>query len=362
MKKKGVFILTLCITLLMTVNVFADNVDSASNYFAFNEDISITKEVLGDVYSAGKKISVQDNVDGDAIVIGETVDITSNELKGNIRCGAQTLNINSKNVKNITAFGQNINIGENTTAKGIYISGQNINFKGSCEGFYATGDTIIINGKINGDVNVTCDELVIADDGNVTGNIEVYSPKEPIVNSNVTMDEIKYTKIENSTNENEFKAFIGFGTLISIIASLIIGLVLYSLFKKFFISSDNLLIKEPLTIILGGMGSFILIPIVSLLLFFTIIGLPLGAIALIMYFIVVYLSPVVIGIVIGRIILKNKNPYLQLLVGILIIRLLSLLPMIGGFVWVVSGIITQGLIVNAFYQSIKYKENKIQVH
>lgn len=362
MKKKRVFILTLLMLILVTVNVFADNIDSASNYFALDEDINISKEVLGDIYSAGKSLSVNDNVDGDVIALGEKIDITSDELKGNIRCGAQTLNINSKNVKNITSFGQNINIGEKTTAKAVYISAENINFKGSCKGFYATGNTIIINGKIDGDVNVTCDELIIADNGEITGNIKVYSPKEPIVNSNITMDDIQYTKIENSTNESELKALVGFGTIISIVTSLVLGIVLYSLFKKFFISSDDLLMKEPLPIVLGGIASFILVPIVSLLLFLTVIALPLGILLLIMYFIVVYLSPVIMGIVLGRLILKKKNPYLQLLVGILIVRLLSLLPMIGGFVWVVSGMITQGLIVYAFYQSIRYKENRIEVH
>ncbi len=359
MKKKGVFILTLLIMILLTVNVFADSIDSASNYFAFDEDVKISKEVLGDIYSAGRKIDIKDNVEGDVIALGEIIDITSDEVNGNIRSGAQTLNINSKNIKNITSFGQNINIEEKTTAKAIYVSAENINFKGSCEGFYATGDTIIINGKVNGDVNVTCDELIIADNGDITGDIEVYSPKDPIVNSNVTMDDIQYTKIENSTSENELKAFVGFGTIISILASLIIGLLLYSLFKKFFINSDDLLIKEPLPIVLGGMASFILAPIVSLLLFLTVIALPLGVISLIMYFIVVYLSPVIMGIILGRLILKNKNPYLQLLIGILVIRILTLLPIIGGFVWVVSGMITQGLIVYAFYQSIKYKENRI---
>lgn len=360
MKKKGFFILTLLMILLLTVNAFADNVDSASNYFALNEDINISKEVLGDIYSAGKKITVKDNVNGDVIALGETINITSNEVKGNIRCGAQTLSINSKNVKNITSFGQNINIGKKTTAKAIYVSGENINFKGSCEGFYAAGDTIIINGKINGDVNVNCDELIIADNGEITGNIKVYSPKEPIVNSNVSMNDIQYTKIENSTNESKLKAFLGFGTILSILGSLIFGLLLYSIFKKFFIKSDDLLVKEPLQVVLGGMASFILTPIVSLLLFLTIIALPVGVISLIMYFIVVYLSPVIMGIVLGRLILKNKNPYLQILVGVLVVRLLSLLPMVGVFVWVVSGMIAQGLIVYSFVQSIKYKEKRIE--
>ena len=360
MKKKAFFILTLLMMILLTVNSFADGVDSASNYFAFDDNVNISKEVLGDIYSAGREITVKENVSGDVIALGEIINITSKDLNGNIRCGAQTLNINSKNVKNITSFGQNINIGENTAAKAIYISAENINFKGVCEGFYATGDTIIINGKINGDVNVTCDELIIANKGEVTGKIEVYSPKEPIVNSKVTMNDIQYTKIDNSDNENKLNSLVGFGTIISILASLLLGVVLYSIFKKFFIKNDDLLVREPLPVILGGMASFILVPIISLLSLFTIIALPLGIISLITYFTIVYVSPVIIGIVLGRIILKNKNPYVQLLSGILIVRILTLLPMIGSFVWLISTMIVQGLIVYEFYRSIKYKENKIE--
>ena len=359
MKKKGIFILTLLMMILFSVNSFADSIDSASNYFAFKENVNITEDVSGDIYSAGREVNVENSVVGDTIAAGEIINIKSKEIRGNVRCAAQTLNIDSKNIKNITCAGQNIDIGKNTTAKAIYLAGQNINFKGNCEGFYATGQTIIINGKVDGNLRVSCDELIIADNGDITGEIEVYSPKEPIVNSKVSMNDIKYVKTEKSADQNNIKAFVGFSTLISIIASLIIGFVIYILFKKLFISSDELLVKEPLPIVLGGMASFILLPIVSLLLFITIIGLPLGMLSLLLYFIIVYLSPVIMGIILGRLILKNKNPYLQVLAGIIVVRLLSLLPIIGTFVWVVSSMLVLGFIVYGFYQSIKYKETRI---
>ena len=46
MKKKGVFVLTLFVMILFVTNVFADSVDSASNYFVFDENFNITKEVF----------------------------------------------------------------------------------------------------------------------------------------------------------------------------------------------------------------------------------------------------------------------------------------------------------------------------
>ena len=359
MKRKGLFILTLLIISLFTVNIFADSLDSASNYFVSNENVIVSKEVLGDGYSAGRQIELNKNVGGDIIVAGETIDITSNEVKGNVRTASRILNINSKNIKNITSAAQDITIGKNTTAKGVYLVAQNINFRGSCKSFYADGSSIIINGKVDGDLKVNCDELIIADNGEVTGDIEVLSPKEPVLNSKVSMENVKYTKVEKDKNDNQFNKIVGFSTLISLLSSLLLGIVIYILFKKFFIRTKDLLAKEPLAVILGGMGSFILLPLVSLLLLITVIGVPLGLVSLIMYFIIVYLSPVILGIILGRIVLTQKNHYLQVLVGVLVVRILSLLPIVGTFIWVVSGIIVQGYIMYEFYQSIKYKENRI---
>lgn len=358
MKKTSVLIMTLLMTLLFTANVFADNIDSASNSFNFKDIINITKEIRGDIYILGEDIGIEESIGGDVIGMGETVNINSKEVNGNIRLISRVLNINSKNMKNITSTAGIINIGKDATAQGIYLAGEEINFKGVCEGFYATGGTIIINGKVNGDLNVTCDEFIIAKDGNITGSIKVNSPKDPIVNSNVSISDIDYTRIENSKYENEFRSLIGFGTLISIIASLLIGIILYSIFKKFFIHSDYDLMNESFKVALSGIGSLLLVPIISILLFITIIGLPLGIITFIMYFIVLYISPTIMGIVAGRLIFKERNPYLQVLGGIIIIRLMSLLPFIGSVTWILSGIIVQGLIIYEFYKNIKYKENK----
>ena len=44
MKKKAFFILTLLMMILLTVNSFADGVDSASNYFAFDDNVNISKK------------------------------------------------------------------------------------------------------------------------------------------------------------------------------------------------------------------------------------------------------------------------------------------------------------------------------
>ena len=117
MKKKGIFILTLLMMILFSVNSFADSIDSASNYFAFKENVNITEDVSGDIYSAGREVNVENSVVGDTIAAGEIINIKSKEIRGNVRCAAQTLNIDSKNIKNITCAGQNIDIGKNTTAK-----------------------------------------------------------------------------------------------------------------------------------------------------------------------------------------------------------------------------------------------------
>ena len=55
MKKRGFYINT-TMMILFSVNSFADSIDSASNSFAFKENVNITEDVSGDIYSAEEKL------------------------------------------------------------------------------------------------------------------------------------------------------------------------------------------------------------------------------------------------------------------------------------------------------------------
>ena len=78
-----------------------------------------------------------------------------------------------------------------------------------------------------------------------------------------------------------------------------------------------------------------LTPIVALLLFITLIGIPLSIIILALWFIALYLSKIIIGILVGRGILekllpkKNKSLIWAMIIGVIIVWMITSLPLIG---------------------------------
>ena len=99
-----------------------------------------------------------------------------------------------------------------------------------------------------------------------------------------------------------------------------------------------------------GLGVLIAIPVIALVALFTLVAAPLGIIALLFYAIMVYLSQGFASIWLGHMILEklcklHTNIYLEALVGVVILGLLSLIPYIGvatGFIAMLLGL---GLIV-----------------
>jgi hypothetical protein len=94
-----------------------------------------------------------------------------------------------------------------------------------------------------------------------------------------------------------------------------------------------------------GIGLLVLVatPIVALLAVFTIVGLPLGLIALGAYLLAVYVAGIVVGGRIGNAVLRRRpsNGALPLFVGLLILAVATALPFVGpvlGLVAIVVGL------------------------
>ena len=105
----------------------------------------------------------------------------------------------------------------------------------------------------------------------------------------------------------------------------------------------------------------IAVPIISILLMVSIICLPLGMIALLLYGIIIYLSSIISSVYFGKLIgsrcLKLDNIYLQILIGIIITTLIKLIPMIGGLYSFIIVILGFGLICNILIK-LRYKTNE----
>ncbi|WP_195251393.1 polymer-forming cytoskeletal protein [Romboutsia sp. 1001713B170207_170306_H8] len=352
MKKRIICIFTTIVILMFSIVAFAEDTTTSSNLFSCDSNIAVNKDVDGDVYTFGNSISIGNIIGGDIISAGRDINIQSSEVKGNIRTASQTVNIDVGRTKNITVAGESINIGDKTNANAIYLAASDISFKGETNDFYASAQTIVIDGTVNGNLNVDCENITFTENAVVKGNIKVKSSNEPNLNSKMSMSDIDYEKITtNNEEEGIFTKSNIVDFLISLVAAIITGLILYVLLNKSLFGFDRKLSKSYKYLLIG-LAVLIIMPILSLLLIISVICVPVGIIILILYGIIIYLCPVILGIILGQLILSKQNPILQVLLGILIIKVLLLIPYISFIIWFLSVLFILGLITMKLYSYI----------
>ena len=100
--------------------------------------------------------------------------------------------------------------------------------------------------------------------------------------------------------------------------------------------------------------TFIVVPIISLIALFTWVLTPLALIILSVYVIGIYLSSLLVYYIVGNIfttkVFKKDNMYLALVCGIILVKLIKLIPFFGGLIGALVLFYGMGLIYK-FIQS-----------
>jgi hypothetical protein len=97
-----------------------------------------------------------------------------------------------------------------------------------------------------------------------------------------------------------------------------------------------------------GAGLFFLLPIGSVLLLITVVGIPLGIFTLLALAFIYTLGYVVATVAVGGMIMRSSpSRWVIFLVGLVVLRLLALIPVVGGLLWFVASVWGLGLLAVA---------------
>ncbi|MCF7795181.1 polymer-forming cytoskeletal protein [Patescibacteria group bacterium] len=370
MKKTSFLIgILLLIAVLIPSAVLAFNVKTADsvyiekdevvegNMYVVSKNITIEGVVNGDLIALAQNITVKGKIAGDIISVSQNLNVEG-EISGNIRSIANTASLIDTTVKrNLNLIGTNVLIGENSNISwdALVLAGV-AEMRGTVQGsLHGVVDKLIISGDVNKDVSFTINEsddyfegkaIEIAEGTNIQGNFD-YSYSE-----NLNLDESLIAGTlnfnEKSVENNWQKNIWNF--IISIFSALVVGLVLISISKK-----EMAIIQEKVNSRYGkslliGLGILFLTPIISIILMMTIIGIPLGFIMLIIWFIALYFAQIMVGLGLGKQIrekvfkLKKKNIMADLIIGITTLYLLFAIPVFGGVLTFFSTLLGLGVI------------------
>ncbi len=345
MKKiKKLFALLIISSFLILPNVYAED----SNYL--NISNNTVKTVNHSMFTAGDDVSTNNAVKGIDFTAGNNLNISGSSEYGMF--AGNSINFKGMVTRDLFVAGNNIVIGSSANiARDLYVAGNTITISADIKGnVFLAGSEIIIDSKeIDGDVTLTSGKLTIADNTKINGTLK-YNDNIEYSNTNASIKEVKTYHVEVK-NKDEVIPSIS-SILLGIVTSFLVALAIYLLLPASYKVLDEVKKDNMLRTFENGFLFLIAVPVISIVLMISIVCMPLAIIALLLYGIIIYLSSIISSVYFGRLIgnkvLKLDNVYLQILIGIVLTRLVKLIPVIGGLYSFVIVILGVGFVYNMF--------------
>lgn len=340
------------------------------NYYVMGNNISIDGNITGDLVCAANTVEVKGNIGGDVICAANTIIISGN-VAGNVRSAASVINIDGSVAKNLTVATNNLVI----SAKGsigsdaIFWAGQ-IMHEGSINGaLRGMAYRAYLGGNVAQDVDISFEDgsngfavpLIISQQAKINGDLTYKSKYDASLanRDSVLGNVIKQQPTNNNMAMNMFANFWVWMVIFSVISAIIIGSIAIVLFRKQVTVLSDKMVHSAWPSILWGALLMFLVPIMVVLLSFTVVGIPvaiiLGMIWLAMAMIAKPLAAIMIGyVVMGR--YKNKvgakkakkqvetHPFWVMIIGVLVLYTLLNVPVVGMLIsclvsaWVVGAL------------------------
>lgn len=331
MKRLRIFLLVLCLALLVTVPAAAGAVESAGNKFDLAQDVIADKPVEGDYLALGLNVTLESGVTGDIMALGRNITVTDPGTVQNIMALGQVVNIRAAKVRNIYACGGDVTVAAGTEAGGVYAAGGNITFSGTAQDVHLAGTSVTVDGTVYGNLSIRSDDITFGSDVTVGGNITIVGTVEPQLPPTIDQSQVTFRRVMSRPKPQEppklgISRFQVIMACVSLVTAVLFALILTLLRGDFFRDRAQEFRRTVGRYLLMGLLAFIVVPVVAFAFMFTVICIPISAIVLILYGILLYLAPVLTGIIVARWLLPRMNRYLAASIGAAVMTLLMLIP------------------------------------
>ena len=342
------------IALLMSVPLFAyaavfesgEQVNLTSgatitdNVYAVGGSITSASRIMGDLYTAGGTILVSSSVSEDLVAGGGTITVTG-DVGDDLRVGGGSITVQGQVAGDVLAGGGQIHLAGSRIGGDVLAGGGMVRIDAAVAGdIRVGGGEVQINSVVTGNVEVDADRLVLGPEARIAGNLTYRSPQEATLKEGAT---VAGTTSYEPTAGKEF----GPGILLAIfsVAALIFllmlglgGLVFVLFFRRYAQEVVENAFGGPLMELGRGLLVLIAMPIISVLLLITVIGLPLGLLGLMLYAALIIFSWLMAPVLMGSLVYKwiYKGGYVvswkTVLLGVLVFFIIGFVPLFGGLI------------------------------
>ena len=346
-------LIALALTALPTAS-FAGT-DTAGNVLATDNDVN-PSGVEGDLYWAGQALNLDDtSIDRDIIAAGDTLSIRDCTVGGAVRLAARTIDIAKTTVDgSVTVAGQHVVLNSGSAANCFYAMGETVALRGSTKSAALAGDTVTIDGTVEGDVEVWADKLVLGKNARITGTVNAHVSEDPERAAGAEVGALKIDRTENENATTTANDIIG-GIVAAALSTCFVALLLELVFPRATASAAGMLHQRPTPLWVSGLlGTIAIVPAV-LLLIISIAGLSLAGTLLCAVIGVALVSTAFAGCAIARMVGHSQNRYAMAAAGGIAAGAITAIPLVGDFISGVAFVFMLGYIIQIIWRNAHLK-------
>lgn len=298
--------------------------------------------IQGTLTTAGGTVLVTGSVSGDVNAAGGTLTLLGN-VGGSLRVAGGNVTIGGPVQNDIVAAGGQIQITGGQVGRDVVVTGGTLRIDSPVMGNVRfMGGDLYINAPVAGNIEADAGKVTLGGAAVISGNLNYKAPQRVVMETGARVNgTVTYTP---KASQGDFSkgALVGFVTfwiiaklLMLLAGALIFGLIL----RRFTTEVVKKAFAEPLTEMGRGLVVLIVLPIVSVLLCITVIGIPFGVLGLLGFVGGIIVSSIAAPILLGSLLYKwmkksasYEVTWSSIALGVAAYFVCGLIPVIGWFV------------------------------
>lgn len=326
------------------------------DFYGFAPTVTVSGAAENDVYIGGGTVTVNAPVAEDLTIAGGVVQIHG-DVADDLRVvgGEVTL---AKAVKgDVVVLGGMLTILSTASIEGdvLFYGGELLVEGKVVGGVHGTADRVRINSEIGGDVSLTVQSaFTIGDNANILGSLQYESDVDLERAQNaVTVGDIRKIDMVQEEGMGIAKQFA-----LRIVILLFAALTIFLTLRKYVVHVMATSLHAPGVSGLVGIGIFMLLPFVGVLLLVSVLGTLIGMMLLALYVFLcvgaVLMSGILCGVYLQKAILKKTElTFGTIVIGVVSLCLVAFVPVVGGLTILGLMLIVLGGAGTVLYQAIR---------
>lgn len=327
-----------------TVTIPDGEVHEGDFYAAGGESVRVDGRLDGDlVAGAGNRVVVTGQVDGDLFAASNTVELRG-AVGDSVRAVGQTITVDAAIDGHFLSAANELIVTENARiADGIVATASRVEIDGTVEdGVRVAAGVVVIHGTVQGDANIIADRLDLSPGARITGDLDYQT--RATLSPEAAAQIGGAVRYQEPPDEEPDEGGGGWGVVFwfwQTLAALLTGIVLVALFRRVVQRQVASLAEETTLSALLGFAAFLLIPVVAVFAMVTLVGLPIGMAAILLFGLALYTAKLPIAVWLGDRLLglagrSGASPYLAMALGVPLLYLLFAIPFIGWLFWLAA--------------------------